>query len=184
MLRLAWGSLMRAPAVAPASTMRNNLLSLPIRNSSDEAGSAGSSQSSPLPSKLTFSLLAPHHVIFTKKEVDMVIVPGASGMFGILPGHVPTISELKPGVIEVTTSPGDVAKYFVSSGFAFVHANSTLDVCAIEAVSLDDLDQSAVLSGKSDAEAELSRATDEVEKAKAQLALDVYTAMAEALAGK
>jgi F-type H+-transporting ATPase subunit delta len=114
----------------------------------------------------------------------MVVVPGISGIFGVLPGHVPTISELRPGVIEVTTSPGDVAKYFVSSGFVFVHANSTVDVCAIEAVSLDDLDQSAVLLGKSDAEAEVSRATDEVEKAQAQLTLEVYTAMAEALAGK
>ena len=114
----------------------------------------------------------------------MVIIPGASGVFGVLPGHVPTISELKPGVVEVTKAAGDVAKYFVSSGFAFVHANSTLDLCTVEAVPLEDLDPAAVSSGKTDAEAELSRATDEVEKAKAQIALDVYTAMAEALAAK
>ena len=48
-----------------------------------------------------------------------VIIPGADGMFGVLPGHVPTISELKPGVIEVTTAPGEVQKYFISSGFAW-----------------------------------------------------------------
>ena len=102
-------------------------------------------------------------------------------MFGVLPGHVPTVSELKPGVVEVTTCPGDVAKYFVSSGFAFVHANSSLDVCALEAVLLEDLDHAAIRSGKLEAEAELSRAKNDEEKANAQLTLEIYAAMEEAL---
>ncbi len=54
----------------------------------------------------------------------MVIIPGAGGVFGVLPGHVPTISELKPGVLEVTIAPNEVVKYFVSSGFAFAHSVS------------------------------------------------------------
>ena len=65
-------------------------------------------------------------------SIVQVIIPGADGMFGVLPGHVPTISELKPGVVEVTTAPGEVEKYFISSGFCFAHADSTLDVCGIE----------------------------------------------------
>ncbi len=36
------------------------------------------------------------------------------------------------------------AQYFVSSGFAFVHADSTTDVCAVEAVPLEQLDHDAV----------------------------------------
>ena len=170
-----------AGRVALSSFLRTtSRTAVPVRRMADEAAAA----TGPIPTKLTFNFLAPHQAIASKQEVDMVIVPGASGVFGVLPGHVPTISELKPGVVEVTTAPGDVAKYFVSSGFAFVHANSTLDLCTVEAVPLEDLDPAAVSSGKTDAEAELSRATDEVEKAKAQIALDVYTAMAEALAAK
>ena len=61
-----------------------------------------------------------------------VIIPGADGMFGVLPGHVPTISELKPGVVEVTHAVGEVERFFVSSGFVFAHADSTLDICGIE----------------------------------------------------
>jgi hypothetical protein len=61
-----------------------------------------------------------------------VIVPGADGMFGVLPGHVPIISELKPGVLEVTKAPGEIEKYFISSGFVFAHADSTVDICGIE----------------------------------------------------
>jgi len=141
-------------------------------------------QSQGIPAKLTLNLLAPHKAIFSKAEVDQVIIPGADGMFGVLPGHVPTISELKPGVIEVTTAPGEVQKYFISSGFAFAHADSTLDVCGIEIVNMEDLDASLVSSGKSEAEAALGKATDEVEKAKAQIAVDVYTAMTEAINAK
>jgi F0F1-type ATP synthase epsilon subunit len=37
-------------------------------------------------------------------------------------------------------SCSDVKQYFVSSGFAFVHANSVADIVAIEAVPLDRLD--------------------------------------------
>ena len=61
-----------------------------------------------------------------------MIIPGADGMFGVLPGHVPTISELKPGVVEVTHAVGEVERFFVSSGFVFAHADSTLDICGIE----------------------------------------------------
>lgn len=75
-----------------------------------------------IPTKLTFNLLSPHAAIYTKKECDMVIIPGAGGVFGVLPGHVPTISELKPGLLEVQISSTESAKYFVSSGFAFAHA--------------------------------------------------------------
>ena len=40
-----------------------------------------------------------------------------------------------------------VQKYFVSGGFAFVHPDSTADVCAVEAVALNDLDEEAVRAG-------------------------------------
>ena len=60
----------------------------------------------------------------------MVLVPATTGDFGILPGHVPTVSQLRPGVVSVHVNDKDVKKYFVSGGFAFVHADSTADVSA------------------------------------------------------
>ncbi len=41
----------------------------------------------------------------------------------------------------------DVTKYFVSGGFAFVHPDSTADICAVEAVKVTDLDADAVRAG-------------------------------------
>ena len=65
---------------------------------------------------------------------------------GVLPGHVATIAELKPGVMSVHEGT-DVTKYFVSSGFAFIHANSIADIIAVEAVPLDRVDASLVQKG-------------------------------------
>ena len=48
-----------------------------------------------------------------------------------------------------------VEKYFVSAGFAFVHADSTAEVCAVEAVKLDDLDPEAVRAGLAEYNAKL-----------------------------
>ncbi len=77
-----------------------------------------------------------------------MLLPALTGDFGVMPGHVPTVAQLRPGVITVhKTLDKEVEKYFVSSGFAFVHADSSADVCAIEAVKLEDLDPEAVRSG-------------------------------------
>ncbi len=40
-----------------------------------------------------------------------------------------------------------VEKYFVSGGFAFVHPDSSADICAVEAVKVTDLDADAVRAG-------------------------------------
>jgi F0F1-type ATP synthase epsilon subunit len=40
----------------------------------------------------------------------MVLVPATTGDFGILPGHVPTVSQLRPGVVSVHVNDKDVKK--------------------------------------------------------------------------
>ena len=37
----------------------------------------------PIPEKMTFSMFLPHHIMYNKQEVDMVLVPGSSGDFGV-----------------------------------------------------------------------------------------------------
>lgn len=45
---------------------------------------------------------APHQTFFKDRELKSIVVPGVSGMFGILKKHIPIVSELKPGMIIVT----------------------------------------------------------------------------------
>ena len=89
----------------------------------------------------------------------MVIIPGADGLFGVLPGHVPIITELKPGVVTVQVD-NTVDRYFVSSGFAFVHPDSSTEVCALEAVNVSELDADAIRVGLEGAKSSLASASD------------------------
>ena len=46
---------------------------------------------------------------------------------------------MRPGVLTVTVTPDDVRKYFVASGYAMVHAGSIADICAVEAVPVEQV---------------------------------------------
>lgn len=115
-------------------------------------------------------------------QVDMVIIPASTGQMGVLPGHVSTITELKPGVLSVHEG-NEVNKYFVSSGFAFIHANSIADIVAVEAAPLDQIDSSLVQKGLAEFTQKLSSASTDLEKAEAQIGVDVHSALNAALTG-
>ncbi|GKV12691.1 hypothetical protein SLEP1_g23809 [Rubroshorea leprosula] len=137
---------------------------------------------SSIPTKLTVNFVLPYASELSGKEVDMVIIPATTGQMGVLPGHVATIAELKPGVFSV--HEGDkVTKYFISSGFAFIHANSFADIIAVEAVPLDQIDAALVQKGLADFTQKLSSATTELEKAEAQIGIDVHSALNSAITG-
>jgi F-type H+-transporting ATPase subunit delta len=141
-------------------------------------------EGAPVPSKLTFNFYLPHDKPYTSAEVDMVLVPAVTGDFGVMPGHVPTSAQLRPGVLTVQEDEQTSKKFFVSSGFAFVHADSTAEVCAIEAFPVEDLDQKTVEAGLADYTAKLANATgsgDDYEAAAAQIGVEVYSAMNSAI---
>ena len=48
-----------------------------------------------IPDTLSFSLYLPHKIVFDKMKVESVLVPGTEGDFGVKPGHVPTIAQLR-----------------------------------------------------------------------------------------
>ncbi|KAF5947734.1 hypothetical protein HYC85_013691 [Camellia sinensis] len=135
-----------------------------------------------IPTKLTVNFVLPYSSQLSNKEVDMVIIPATTGLMGVLPGHVATIAELKPGVFSVHEG-NEVTKYFVSSGFAFIHANSFADIIAVEAIPLDHIDLSLVHKGLADFTQKLNSASTDLEKAEAQIGVDVHSALNSALTG-
>ncbi|KAG1360908.1 ATP synthase subunit delta', mitochondrial-like [Cocos nucifera] len=136
--------------------------------------------SSSIPSKLTVNFVLPCQSEISNKEVDMVIIPATTGQMGVLPGHVATIAELKPGLLTVHEG-SEATKYFVSGGFAFIHANSFADIVAVEAVPVDHIDPSLVQKGLSDFTQKLSSASTDLERAEAQVGVDVHSALNAAL---
>ena len=76
-------------------------------------------------------------------QKDSVVLPGVDGYFGLKANHVPLISQLTPGIVELQNGT-EVEKFFISGGFAFVHPNGVADICVLEAATLDQVDPAAV----------------------------------------
>ena len=70
-----------------------------------------------MPDKVEFELVAPEALVFSA-AADMVVVPGAEGDFGVLAGHAPLITLVRPGVIDVHDEGGVTMRIFVAGGFA------------------------------------------------------------------
>lgn len=95
--------------------------------------------------KIAFELVSPERLL-ESTEADMVVVPGSEGDFGVLAGHVPIISTLRPGVIEVHDGNTVRQRIMVTGGFAEV-SNDRLTVLVEEAMPLADV-SAAQLDGR------------------------------------
>jgi F-type H+-transporting ATPase subunit epsilon len=67
---------------------------------------------------LQFELVSPEKLLFSG-EVEQVDVPGAEGDFGVLAGHAPMVTTLRPGILTVIAG-GKAEKIVVLGGFAEV----------------------------------------------------------------
>jgi len=68
--------------------------------------------------KLHFSLVAPERQLFSA-DVDQVDAPGVEGDFGVLAGHAPFMTALKPGAVTVYDG-GSTRLFNIEGGFADV----------------------------------------------------------------
>jgi F-type H+-transporting ATPase subunit epsilon len=86
-----------------------------------------------------FELVSPEKLLFSG-EVDQVDVPGSEGDFGVLAGHAPLVSALRPGIMRVTVN-NQTQNMVVLGGFAEVSADGKLTVLADLADSLEDFNR-------------------------------------------
>lgn len=75
-------------------------------------------------------------------RIEFLVASGVMGELGILPGHAPLLSELKPGTIKLTKQGGAEELIYVSSGFLEVQS-TTVTVLADSAERADNLDEAA-----------------------------------------
>jgi len=68
--------------------------------------------------------------------------PVFDGQIGVLPGRAPVVGRLGYGVLTVSTSDGDIEKYFIEGGFVQVKAG-TVTLLTDRAQGLDDIDRQA-----------------------------------------
>ena len=88
-----------------------------------------------------FELVSPEKLLFSG-SVEQVDVPGAEGDFGVLAGHAPFVSTLRPGILTVHTASGE-QKIVVLGGFSEVSAEG-LTVLADVAENVKDIDRGMI----------------------------------------
>ncbi|MBL0318645.1 MAG: ATP synthase F1 subunit epsilon [Alphaproteobacteria bacterium] len=130
-------------------------------------------------SSIYVELISPEKVVYAM-DANSVIVPGTEGEFGVLPGHAPFISTIKPGVVRVETLDGQIEKVFVTAGFAEVH-NTKCRLLVDKAEMLQDIDRKEVEKHIQEANEILTYTTDEDGKARAAKELALAQAKIQAL---
>jgi len=95
-----------------------------------------------MPDRVQFELVSPERLILST-EVEMVVVPGTEGNFGVLPGHAPLISTIRPGTIDIYEGGAITERIFIVGGIAEV-TPERCTVLADEAMAPDSLDRAAL----------------------------------------
>jgi len=104
-------------------------------------------------------------------QVTMVSVTGTIGELGILPGHAPLLTGIRPGPVQLRLENGEEEIFFASGGFLEVQPGM-VTILADTAARAEDLDEAAAVEAREAAERALSEQAAEVDfsVAAAQLA--------------
>jgi F-type H+-transporting ATPase subunit epsilon len=105
---------------------------------------------------LTLEIVTPEARVYSD-TIDTVVIPTTSGEVGILPGHIPLLTQIEHGELRVTKN-GATQWLAVSGGFAEIEGDR-VHVLAEHAITEEKIDEHAV-------EAALKRAEEELKEAK------------------
>lgn len=104
---------------------------------------------------ITLEIVTPEARVFTD-TIDSVVIPTAEGEVGVLPGHIPLLTQVQDGELRVTKN-GQTELLIVGGGFAQVEADR-VRVLAEHAITEEKIDEKAVEAALQRAEAQLKEA--------------------------
>ncbi|SAI70551.1 ATP synthase F0F1 subunit epsilon [Bordetella ansorpii] len=108
-------------------------------------------------------------------EAKFVALPGESGELGILPGHTPLISRIRPGTVKIVRPDNSEENIFVAGGILEVQPG-TVTVLADTAIRASDLDEARAVAAREKAEEALRNAKDKADIAVVEAELAALTA--------
>jgi F-type H+-transporting ATPase subunit epsilon len=122
----------------------------------------------PLPTSLTLEIVTPDRLL-VREQVDEVVIPGAQGYFGVLPGHTPLLATLQVG--ELWYRKGQEKTFLVVAfGFAEVLPDR-VTILAQVAEKPEEVDVVRARSALERAEDRLTRPQMEMDYERARIAL-------------
>ena len=128
-----------------------------------------------------FNLVSPESLLFSG-QVEQVDVPGYEGDFGVLAGHAPLISLLRPGVLTIFAE-GRTTRIVLEGGFAAVNPEG-LTILAERAAPIEQFDQTALSADINTAQEDLADAKDDWSRDKASLRLAQLEQLRSALSSQ
>jgi F-type H+-transporting ATPase subunit epsilon len=102
-------------------------------------------------------------------DAEFVVAPGIAGELGILPRHIPLLTELKPGSVKVRNE-NEEHLFFVSGGFLEVRPDE-VTVLADAAERADDIDEARAEEARRRAQELLQQKVSDADQAAASAAL-------------
>ena len=108
-------------------------------------------------------------------RIESLQITGSEGELGIMPGHAPLLTSLKPGMARIVKYGGEEEVIYLSGGMLEVQPNN-VTVLADVAVRADDLDEQAVIEAKQRAEENISAHSGDVDYAEVSAELARVTA--------
>ena len=125
-----------------------------------------------------FDLVSPEKLLFSG-EVTQVDIPGSEGDFGVLAGHAPIVTTVRPGILTIFRE-GAALKIVVNGGFAEVNPEG-LTVLADMAVPIEEFDRDVLAGEIKDTEEDLADTKDDWQRDKLAHRLDQLKALQAAL---
>jgi len=113
-------------------------------------------------------------------EAKFVALPGEAGELGILPGHIPLITRIKPGAVRIEKADGGEEFVFVAGGILEVQPHC-ITVLSDTAIRGHDLDEAKASEARKAAEEAVKNAKSDIDLAKATSELAVMAAQIAAL---
>ncbi|GAA4416279.1 F0F1 ATP synthase subunit epsilon [Advenella sp. WQ 585] len=112
-------------------------------------------------------------------EAKFVALPGEAGELGILPGHTPLISRIRPGTVKIVREDGAEELVFVAGGIIEVQPYG-VTVLSDTAIRAADLDEAKAVKAREQAEEALRNARDKTEIAVVEAELAMLAAQVSA----
>ena len=104
---------------------------------------------------LTLEIVTPESRVYSD-TIDTVVIPTVDGEVGILPGHIPLLTQVENGELRVTKN-GVTTWLAVSGGFAQVESDR-VSILAEHAINEEKIDENAVEAALQSAQAKLKEA--------------------------
>jgi len=111
---------------------------------------------------------------------EMVFAPAVMGEVGVLPGHAPLVTSLKPGEVRVRLPGGEEQSFYVSSGMLEIQPH-VVTVLSDTAQRASDLDEAAALEAQERAERMLADRQADFDEAQARAELAQAAAQLQAI---